>query len=77
MANNDSSTEIMDIAIVGGGVSGVYSAYRLLTSDLQGAPELAELAKGRPNGRLRVGVFESSSHIGAGSSLRSPPTCPT
>ncbi|HKV41331.1 MAG TPA: NAD(P)/FAD-dependent oxidoreductase [Blastocatellia bacterium] len=42
------SGEILDVAIVGGGVSGVYSAWRLLT-------------EGK---RARVEVFEAGNHIG-------------
>lgn len=46
MANNDN--KMLDVAIVGGGVSGVYSGWRLLT-------------KGK---RKRVTVFEASDHVG-------------
>src|ERR1044072_2134103 len=40
--------EMLDVAIVGGGVSGVYSGWRLLTR----------------GGRKRVTVFEASNRIG-------------
>lgn len=43
--NND---EVLDVAIVGGGVSGVYSGWRLITK----------------GGRKKVTVFEASDHVG-------------
>ena len=46
MAKNDN--RMLDVAIVGGGVSGVYSGWRLLT-------------RGK---RKRVTVFEASDHVG-------------
>jgi hypothetical protein len=53
----------LDVAIVGGGVSGVYSGWRLLNCpDL--VDSLAELADRRPQKRLRVGLFEYSDRIG-------------
>ena len=56
--------DVLDVAIVGGGVSGVYSAYRLVTADLSRAHKLGALANARPNGQLRVKVFELSDRIG-------------
>ncbi|HEY9657843.1 MAG TPA: FAD-dependent oxidoreductase, partial [Allocoleopsis sp.] len=54
-----------DVAIVGGGVSGAYCAWRLQRTPLeQLGPNLAPLAKQRPDERLRVGLFESSNRIG-------------
>jgi monoamine oxidase len=44
----DNDNEMLDVAIVGGGVSGVYSGWRLLTR----------------GGRKRVAVFEASDRIG-------------
>ncbi len=52
--------EIYDVAIVGGGVSGVYSAWRLLTD----------------GGKKRVVVLESSDHIGGRLLSVSPPQIP-
>lgn len=46
MADNDN--EVLDVAIVGGGVSGVYSGWRLL----------------KKGGRQNVTVFEAGNHIG-------------
>lgn len=49
-----------DVAVVGGGISGMYSAWRLMTSPLDGQP--AQWAASR--GRLKVAVFEGSNRIG-------------
>ena len=46
------SEDILDVAIVGGGVSGVYAAWRLRTDPPKGKPQ--------PN----VQVFEQSQRIG-------------
>ncbi|WP_434046808.1 MULTISPECIES: flavin monoamine oxidase family protein [Sorangium] len=54
-----------DVAVVGGGVSGAYTAFRLrhaATEEL--GPKLRALAAQRPDGKLRVGLFESSDRIG-------------
>jgi monoamine oxidase len=71
-----SDDDVLDVAIVGGGVSGVYSAYRLVTGDLRGAHHLGTLAKARPDGKLRVTVFESSDRIGGRLLSVTPPTLP-
>ncbi len=52
-----------DVAVVGGGVSGAYCAWRL-RDEGAASPTLAALAKKRPDGRLRVGLFEYGSRIG-------------
>ena len=47
-----------DVAVVGGGVSGAYCAWRLQqTPTEQLGPNLAALARQRPDERLRVGLF--------------------
>jgi hypothetical protein len=51
-----------DIAIVGGGVSGVYSGWRLMKADLKQSPVLKNWA-GR-NSALKVVLFEGSNRIG-------------
>lgn len=68
--------DVLDVAIVGGGVSGVYSAYRLVTGDLSRAHKLGALAKARPNRKLRVKVFELSDRIGGRLLSVTPPTLP-
>ncbi|MGZ6908146.1 MAG: flavin monoamine oxidase family protein [Acidimicrobiia bacterium] len=74
--SSGSTDDIMDVAIVGGGVSGVYSAYRLLTSEPDAGSPLAELAARRPNGKLRVGVYELSGHVGGRLLSAVPPGMP-
>lgn len=54
------SNEILDVAIVGGGVSGVYSAWRLLTDG------------DKPN----IAVFEAGDHIGGRLLSVTPPHIP-
>lgn len=55
------SDEIIDVAVVGGGVSGVYSAWRLVTADLANS-DLAQNAD--QAGRLDVHLYELSDRIG-------------
>jgi len=52
---------IIDVAIVGGGVSGIYTGWRLLTADLAGSG-LAHTAA--VSGKLNVQLFELSDRIG-------------
>jgi monoamine oxidase len=52
--------EILDVAVVGGGVSGVYAAWRLLTK----------------GGKGRVAMFEASDHIGGRLLSVTPPHIP-
>ena len=65
MTAGPSDGGVLDVAVVGGGVSGVYSAWRLLTA----SPEGVRAVRG-PGGAgagerpLRVAVFESSARIG-------------
>src|SRR5262245_7161140 len=57
-----SSGEILDVAIVGGGISGIYCGWRLLLSD---PGQLRILGRPISNGRrLRVKVFEGSRRVG-------------
>jgi lysine 2-monooxygenase len=57
------SETIFDVAVIGGGVSGVYTGWRLLSGEAAGSPALAPvLADNR--GRLNVGLFEGSDRIG-------------
>jgi monoamine oxidase len=50
-----------DVAIVGGGVSGIYSAWRLATAK---AGEPRHLRPAGSTGKMRVAVFEGSDRIG-------------
>jgi hypothetical protein len=51
----------LDIAIIGGGVSGIYAAWRLLGANL-GGTRLGSWATAR--GKLKVTVFEGSDRVG-------------
>jgi monoamine oxidase len=55
--------EDLDVAVIGAGVAGVYAAWRLMHSGSE-SPVLKDLAAQRPDGRLRVAVFEYSDRIG-------------
>jgi monoamine oxidase len=68
--------DVLDVAIVGAGVSGVYSAYRLLTATPKKGCDLAPLAAQRPDGKLRVKVFELSEHVGGRLLSATPPGMP-
>jgi Flavin containing amine oxidoreductase len=50
MANGPRNDEILDVAVVGGGVSGIYSAWRLLTAAPHGT-------------RPRIAIFEGSTRL--------------
>jgi monoamine oxidase len=73
---NASHHHMLDVAIVGGGVSGVYSAYRLLTATPEEGSDLAQLAAQRSNGKLRVAVYELSAHVGGRLLSATPPGMP-
>jgi len=56
--------ELVDVAVIGGGIAGVYASWRLRTaqpSDL--LPELKQLAE-KNGGRLNVSLFEADHRIG-------------
>ena len=60
VSGNDN--EVLDLAIVGAGVSGIYSAWRLVTADPASVRILGRpVSTGR---RLRVTVFEGSPRVG-------------
>lgn len=58
--------EILDVAIVGGGVSGVYCGWRLLTGDFSESPLREEVGREgvAGGGGLNVQLFELSDRIG-------------
>lgn len=58
-------TQELDVAIIGGGIAGIYAAWRLrhVSADQLGA-KLGQLATTRPDHKLRVGLFEYSDRIG-------------
>lgn len=51
-----------DVAIIGGGASGIYTAWRMLTDGIEQSPQLKKWKKER--GKLKVAVFEGSDRIG-------------
>jgi Flavin containing amine oxidoreductase len=61
-----------DIAIVGGGIGGIYTAWRLMTSPLDG--KAASWAG--PGKKLKVGLFEGSGRIGGRLLSAIPPGMP-
>jgi monoamine oxidase len=63
-----------DVAIVGGGVSGVYSGWRLLTANAAESPQLKKLAGKK--GKLKVAVFEGTNRIGGRLLSARPPGFP-
>jgi monoamine oxidase len=66
----DCSKTVLDVAIIGGGVSGVYTGMRLLSSERS---ELSHL----PTGKLEVALFEQSDRIGGRLLSLEPPGIPT
>ncbi len=55
--------DILDVAIVGGGVAGCYAGYRLLTAD-PAIPALQAMLKASGRDSLSVALFEASDRIG-------------
>jgi monoamine oxidase len=68
-------SDALDVAVIGGGVSGAYVAWRLQTASA-GGPVLAPLTAGRPGQTPVIGVFERADRVGG--RLRSvvPPDMP-
>ncbi len=68
--------EVLDVAIVGGGISGVYSALRLRTTTPKADTDLAKWATARPDQKPLVKVFELSRRIGGRLLSLTPPGMP-
>ena len=51
-----------DVAIIGGGASGIYTAWRMLLQGTKDSPQLKKWIKAR--GKLKIAVFEASDRIG-------------
>jgi len=76
METSSANDDFLDVAIIGGGISGVYSAWRLMTSDLSQSDVLSKMAAARPDKKLRVGVYEGSDRIGGRLLSLTPPDMP-
>ena len=62
--NQSPANSPLDIAVVGGGIAGVYAAWRLALADPAASPVLRNLRGASTDGRLRIGLFEGSDRIG-------------
>jgi monoamine oxidase len=71
----ETEPESVDVAIVGGGVAGLYVGWRMLTHGGD-SPELSELAAKRPGGKLNVTLFESDRRVGGRLLSVAPPGMP-
>lgn len=61
-----------DIAVIGGGIAGIYTGWRLLSADSASSPVLHAWARAR-GGKLKVAVFEGSQRIGGRLLSAQPP----
>ncbi|MEU3920865.1 FAD-dependent oxidoreductase [Streptomyces sp. NPDC029004] len=66
---------VVDVAVIGAGVSGAYAAWRLLGPEAERSSVLEDLRR-RRRGPLVVGLFESSERIGGRLFSVSPPGMP-
>lgn len=62
MTNQPASPDY-DVAVIGGGISGIYTGWRLATADPASSPTLRSWAGAR-GGQLKIGVIEGSQRIG-------------
>ena len=73
-------TEPVDFAIVGGGASGIYSAWRLAHASDEEVAQIREGCDGQPgiggDGPLNIAVYERSNRIGGRLLSASPATMP-
>src|SRR3954466_14941219 len=67
---------MLDVAVIGGGVSGAYVAWRLLGPEADQSPLLQRLRAARGGAPLRVGLFEQSDRIGGRLWSVAPPGMP-
>ncbi len=72
----ESDSGIIDVAIVGAGVSGVYVGWRLLTSPLPDTGLSARISGAPSSGPPRVAIFEESSRVGGRLLSVQPPGVP-
>ncbi|MGB0384021.1 MAG: flavin monoamine oxidase family protein [Ardenticatenaceae bacterium] len=64
MTTSPSPDNIVDVAIIGGGVSGAYTAYRLMKTDPGESPVLQEILNRSGKEKLDVRLIEMSDRIG-------------
>ena len=64
------SSSDFDIVVVGGGIGGIYTAWRLIMADKADASALKKWKKKR---QLRIAVYEGSDHIGGRLLSATPP----
>ena len=65
----------VDVAIIGAGVSGVYSGWRLLTAD-PSRSDIVQPIVDQNNGKLSVEIFELSERVGGRLLSITPPEMP-
>src|SRR5262245_9607818 len=70
MATMKQANSDFDIVVVGGGIAGIYTAWRLIMAD-KANPAL--LKKWKKKGKLRIAVFEGSDRIGGRLLSATPP----
>ncbi len=56
--------EVLDVAIIGGGVSGLYTGWRLLGDDAGSSDVLKRLMAARDSRTLNVALFEMGTRLG-------------
>ncbi|GAA1273701.1 MULTISPECIES: NAD(P)-binding protein [Streptomyces] len=66
---------MLDVAVIGAGVSGAYAAWRLLGPEAKHGPVLKELRRRRV-GPLTVGLFEGGERVGGRLFSVTPPGMP-
>ncbi|MCW2936225.1 MAG: dependent oxidoreductase family protein, partial [Actinomycetia bacterium] len=67
--------DVIDVAVIGAGVSGAYAAWRLLGPEARHSRTLEELRR-RRGGPLVVGLFEGSERVGGRLLSVTPPGMP-
>ncbi|MEV7395082.1 FAD-dependent oxidoreductase [Streptomyces sp. NPDC091215] len=67
--------DVLDVAVIGAGVSGAYTAWRLLGPEAKRSRALKELQR-RHGGPLAVGLFEGSERVGGRLFSVTPPGMP-
>lgn len=74
-APTQSGDGVIDVAVIGAGVSGAYAAWRLLGPESEGSSMLEDLRR-RRRGPLAVSLFESSGRVGGRLFSVTPPGMP-